>query len=176
MPDQHNKRAHRVAQLLKNELSALTVRGLRDPRVGLVTITDVRLSDDLRAAQVYVSVLGDEAARKASLAGLTAASGYLRHEVTHACQLRFAPTLHFHYDDTLAKAQRLDALLGAAARGEPELPEGVQEAQMPEVDTGRQVRTLAGPSAPPSAVAPRRRVGGKRGARSSKVRRGARRG
>lgn len=156
--DMHHKRAHRVAQLLKHELSALTVNGLRDPRVGLVTITEVRLSDDLRSAQVFVSVLGDEAARKATLAGLTAAAGFLRHEATHNLQLRFAPTLHFHYDDSLARAQRLDALLGAAARGEVETPVAGDGGEMPPVDTGRQQRTLAGPPAPPDEKPAQRRL------------------
>lgn len=156
MSDLHNKRAHRVAQLLKNELSALTVRGLRDPRVGLVTITDVRLTDDLRTAQVFVSVLGDDEARKASLAGLAAAAGYLRHAVTHSLQLRFAPVLYFRYDDTLARAQRLDDLFGAAARGEAK-PSETEAPAMPPAQTGRELRTLAGPLAPPSAPAPKKR-------------------
>lgn len=176
MADPYLKRAHRVAQLLKNELSALTVRGLRDPRVGLVTITDVKLSDDLRSAKVYVSVLGDEAARKASLAGLTAAAGFLRHEVTHGLQLRFAPTLSFHYDDTLATAQRLDALLGAAARGEPELVAEVAQPEMPPVDTGRQVRPLVDPPAPASKTKLRGRPGAKRSSSRSTARRGPKRG
>lgn len=128
-----HKRPQRIAQLLHKALSALTVAGLRDPRIGLVTITEVRCTDDLKHAQVFVSVLGDEAARVATLRGLSAAAGYLKREVTLRLSLRFAPNLHFSYDDSLARAQRLDELLHAAARGEHEVPAAAPEAAMPPV-------------------------------------------
>ena len=128
-----HKRPQRIAQLLHKELSALTVAGLRDPRIGLVTITEVRCTDDLKNAQVFVSVLGDEAACVATLRGLAAAAGYLKREMTLRLALRFAPNLHFSYDDSLARAQRLDELLHAAARGEHEVPTPAADMAMPPV-------------------------------------------
>jgi ribosome-binding factor A len=90
---------------------------LKDPRVGFVTVTDVRTSADLRHARVYVSVLGDtgrpsEAAqREATLAGLSSAHGYLQSRIASELRLKRTPTLEFSYDDTTDRALRVDALL-----------------------------------------------------------------
>jgi ribosome-binding factor A len=128
--DTATKRPQRIAQLLHKELSALTVAGLRDPRIGLVTITEVRCTDDLKNAHVFVSVLGDER-------GLSAAAGFLRREITQRLDLRFAPTLHFTYDESLARAQRVDELLYAVHRGEHETPAPAPAAEMPAVSLDR---------------------------------------
>lgn len=137
MSDTATKRPQRIAQLLHKELSALTVAGLRDPRIGLVTITEVRCTDDLKNAHVFVSVLGDERARTETLRGLTAAAGFLRREITQRLDLRFAPTLHFTYDESLARAQRVDELLHAVHRGEHETPAPAPAAEMPAVSLDR---------------------------------------
>lgn len=137
MTDISHKRPQRVAQLLHKELSALTVDGLRDPRIGLVTITEVRLTDDLKNAQVFVSVLGDKAVQTETLRGLSKAAGFLKREITHRLGLRFAPNLHFSYDDSLARAQRLDELLHAAARGEHDVPAPSPELDMPAIALDR---------------------------------------
>jgi len=90
---------------------------LKDPRVGFVTVTDVRTSADLRHARVYVSVLGDrggpsaEDQREATLDGLRSAHGYLQGRVASELRLKRTPTLEFVYDDTTDRALRVDALL-----------------------------------------------------------------
>jgi ribosome-binding factor A len=90
---------------------------LKDPRVGFVTVTDVRTSADLRHARVYVSVLGDAGApslpeqREATLAGLASAQGYLQGRIAGELRLKRTPTLEFSYDDTTDRALRVDALI-----------------------------------------------------------------
>jgi ribosome-binding factor A len=90
---------------------------LKDPRVGFVTVTDVRTSADLSHARVYVSVLGDEPEREATLDGLRSAHGYLQRRVASELRLKRTPTLAFHYDDTTDKALRIDALIDDARPG-----------------------------------------------------------
>jgi ribosome-binding factor A len=145
----------------------LLARGVKDPRVGFVTITEVRLPGDLRQATVYVSILGDPEQQQSSLRGLRAAAGYLRREVGRSLKMRYNPELRFVTDSTLEKARRLDALLAAAAAGNvdtpvTELPPG----PLPAAHTGREM-PLPEVFAPPlSAKLP--------ASRSSAARRGRR--
>lgn len=138
MVDLANKRSHRVAQLIQEELARLLVNGLKDPRVGFVTVTHVHLTPDLRNAQVHVSLFGQAQDRQASLTGLRAASGFLRRELGHSLKLRVVPEITFVQDDSLDYAQRVDVLLHAAARGEHDVPAATapQEA-LPEAHTAR---------------------------------------
>ena len=101
----HN-RPERVAHLLQQRLAELFARGLKDPRLGLVTITGVKISPDLREARVYWTVHGDEEVRKATAKGLSAARGYLRHELT-TLGLRVLPDLHFTYDEAIDRGDRI---------------------------------------------------------------------
>jgi len=84
---------------------------LKDPRVGFVTVTDVRTSADLSHARVYVSVLGDAERREATMAGLRSAHGFLQRKVASELHLKRTPTLELHYDDTTDRALRVDALI-----------------------------------------------------------------
>ena len=90
---------------------------LKDPRVGFVTVTDVRTSPDLRHARVYVSVLGeggapsDEERREASLEGLRSAHGFLQGRVAAELRMKRTPTLEFVYDDTTDRALRVEEIL-----------------------------------------------------------------
>lgn len=170
--DVSHKRPQRVAQLLHKELSTLTASGLRDPRIGLVTITEVRLTDDLKNAQVFVSVLGDADLQKETLRGLTKAAGFLKREITHRLGLRFAPSLHFSYDDSLARAQRLDELLHAAARGEHEVPEPAPAVHMPKIGLDR-MSPQAVPPPPTSGVKPTGRRSKTRPGKGTKSRSGS---
>jgi ribosome-binding factor A len=105
------KRAERVAQLIKEEISRLILRSVKDPRIGLVTVTHVSLSDDLRHAKVYISLpRGDEAQRREALLGMKSAAGFLRGELTRRLQLRYAPALAFHLDDSLERGLQLAEL------------------------------------------------------------------
>jgi len=101
----------RVDEAIRQVIGAAVAIELRDPRVGFVTVTDVRTSADLSHARVYVSVLGDEQQRQASMAGLESAHGYLQRRIASEMHLKRTPTLTFAYDDTTDRAIRVDALL-----------------------------------------------------------------
>jgi ribosome-binding factor A len=104
-------RMRRVDEAVREVLSDAVAKDLKDPRVGFVTVTDVRTSPDLRHARVYVSVLGTAEEREASLAGLRSAHGYLQGRVGAELRLKHTPQLEFLYDDTAERAQRLERLL-----------------------------------------------------------------
>jgi len=105
------RRADRVADSVRAEVADLILRELKDPRIGMVTITEVDMTDDLKHARIYFSVVGDEEARKKSLLGLQSAAGFLRREVGRRLKLRYAPELIFRLDSVPERAQRLAALL-----------------------------------------------------------------
>jgi len=85
---------------------------LKDPRLaGLVTVTEVRVSADLKQARIYVSVMGTQAEQTSALQGLAAAAGYVRHELTERLQMRRAPEVHFVLDHTEEYGQRIEELL-----------------------------------------------------------------
>ena len=104
-------RMRRVDESVREVLSDAIARGLKDPRVGFVTVTDVKTSPDLRHARVFVSVLGEDKVRRRSIAGLESAHGYLQRRVASELRLKNTPTLQFDHDDTAARAQRLEQLL-----------------------------------------------------------------
>jgi len=104
-------RMRRVDEAIRQVIGAAVAIELRDPRVGFVSVTDVRTSADLSHARVYVSVLGDEQQRQASMAGLESAHGYLQRRIASEMHLKRTPTLTFAYDDTTDRAMRVDALL-----------------------------------------------------------------
>jgi ribosome-binding factor A len=103
-------RMRRVDEAMREVLSD-ALSHLKDPRVGFVTVTDVKTSPDLRHARVYVSVLADEQARAATLAGLESAHGFLQGRVAAELRLKRTPTLSFVDDDTARRASRLEQLL-----------------------------------------------------------------
>ena len=104
-------RAERVAELVKVELSNIMMTELRDPRVGFITITKVKMSSDLQHAKVYYSILGDEGERERTIAGLKQATGFLRRELGHRLRLRHCPTLSFHFDSSIEYGAHIDQLL-----------------------------------------------------------------
>ena len=101
----------RVDEAIREVLSDTLASGLKDPRIGFVTVTDVKTSPDLRRARVYVSVFGDAERRAASIAGLQSAHGLLQRRVAGELHLKRTPTLEFVYDDTLDRAMRVEQLL-----------------------------------------------------------------
>ena len=101
----------RVDEAVREVLSAVITQDLKDPRVGFVTVTGVDTSPDLRHATVFVSVLGDDARRADSLAGLQAASGYLQRRVADELRLKNTPTIVFSYDDSVDRGMRISELL-----------------------------------------------------------------
>lgn len=104
-------RMRRVDEAVRAVLSDAITQELKDPRVGFVTVTAVKTSPDLRHARVYVSVLGDEEARAASLDGLASAHGFLQRRIASELRLKHTPTLDFAYDDTVERGIRLSQLL-----------------------------------------------------------------
>ncbi|HVW19431.1 MAG TPA: 30S ribosome-binding factor RbfA [Solirubrobacteraceae bacterium] len=101
----------RVDEAMREVLSDAVAHDLKDPRIGFVTVTAVETSPDLRHARVFVSVLGDEAERRASLAGLSSAHGILQRRVADELRLKNTPQLDFIEDDTARRAARVDWLL-----------------------------------------------------------------
>jgi ribosome-binding factor A len=101
----------RLAEEIREEVATLIGRGLKDPRIGFVTVTRVGLSPDLRTAHVNVGVLGDEAQRAKTLAGLKQAAGFLRRELGRRIRMRHTPELVFHYDEGLDATDRVARLL-----------------------------------------------------------------
>ncbi len=112
----------RVDEAIREVIGDAVAGELKDPRVGFVTVTDVRTSADLRHARVYVSVLGeqghssDEEQRAATLAGLESAHGFLQGCIARELRLKRTPTLEFNYDHTTDKAMRVEELLDRAGR------------------------------------------------------------
>lgn len=104
-------RMRRVDEAVRAVLSDVITQEIKDPRVGFVTVTAVKTSPDLRHARVYVSVLGDEATRADSLAGLDSAHGFLQRRIASELRLKHTPSLAFEYDDTVDRGMRMTELL-----------------------------------------------------------------
>ena len=105
------KRADRVADLIKIEISNLLLKQVRDPRIGLVTITGVKVTDDLRTARVFFVELGKDQCSEEVQAGLGKAAGFLRRELGRRLQLRCVPELLFAYDPSFAYGNRIERLI-----------------------------------------------------------------
>ena len=104
-------RTDRVSDLIKDEISRLLLREVRDPRVGFVTITGASVSPDLKAVRIYVSVLAEPAARQESLKALNTAAGFFRRALFKNLSLRFAPAVSFHLDESLDRGDRIERVL-----------------------------------------------------------------
>ena len=112
------KRLERVNQLMKEEISRLVQRELKDPRLGFVTITEVDVTPDLRQAKVYVSVLGAEDKWVASFKALESARGFIWSALRKNLDLRVTPQLLFRPDRSMEHAARMSALLAGLHAGE----------------------------------------------------------
>jgi ribosome-binding factor A len=110
-------RIERLNETIKEVLSELVLGQIKDPRVGFVTITAVRVSGDLSVAKVHYSVMGDETVRKETHDGLVSARAFLRKAIGNELKMRTAPELRFVYDDSLDRAMAIeDALRREEAR------------------------------------------------------------
>lgn len=105
------QRAHKVAEAIQKEISTLIIKGLKDPRVGFVTITAVDASSDLSLAKVFYTVIGDEKARSETAAGLKSAIPFIRREIGKQLRLRIVPELVFHYDSSIDYGHHIESLL-----------------------------------------------------------------
>jgi ribosome-binding factor A len=104
-------RAERAADIIKEEIAQIVGYELEDPRVSLVTVTEVRLSDDRRAAKVYVTVAGDENEHQAAMAALRKAAPYVRKQLGLSLNLPRTPEIHFVRDRVEEDGERVDQLL-----------------------------------------------------------------
>jgi ribosome-binding factor A len=104
-------RMRRVNEAVREVVSARIAEGLRDPRIGFVTVTAVETSPDLRHARVWVSVLGSEEERAASLEGLESAHGVLQQAVAGELRMKRTPTLQFVFDESIERGMRITELL-----------------------------------------------------------------
>ncbi len=104
-------RPRRVAELVREEIAQLIVKGLKDPRIGFVSVMSVRMSPDLKYANVYVSLYGTESEKKSSLVGLQRSATWLRGVVARNLKLRFAPEIRFFPDDTLDRVFHLEDVI-----------------------------------------------------------------
>jgi ribosome-binding factor A len=109
------QRMRRVDEAMRQVLGDVLAQDLKDPRIGFVTVTDVKTSPDLRHARVYVSVLGDPGAQEATLDGLRSAHGFLQGRVAGELRLKRTPELRFELDHTAARAARLERLIDEQA-------------------------------------------------------------
>lgn len=105
------RRAERVAELIKREVSKMFLEDFKNPEVGFVTVTDVDLTDDLKLARIFVSIYGPPEKQKQSLEIIQKSTPFFRKEVAQRIQLRFAPELRFEYDPSVEKATRVFELL-----------------------------------------------------------------
>ncbi len=117
MPD-HQARVRRLADRIKQIVAELLERRIKDPRLGFVTVTDVRLTNDMREATIFYTVLGEEVDREATAAALESAKGHLRTEVGRITGVRFAPSLTFVPDALPTTAAHIDDLLKQAAESD----------------------------------------------------------
>jgi ribosome-binding factor A len=104
-------RMRRVNEAVREVVSARIAGGLRDPRIGFVTVTAVETSPDLRQARVYVSVLGSDDERTATLAGLESAHGVIQQAVASELRMKRTPTLQFVFDESIDRGMRITELL-----------------------------------------------------------------
>lgn len=110
------KRADRVADLIQCEISDILLRQVRDPRIHAVTITGVKVTDDLRMAKIYFVELAQDTIHAQTLAGLEKATGFMRRELGRRLQLRCVPDLIFRADASFAYGNRIERLLAEIKR------------------------------------------------------------
>ncbi|QYJ05549.1 30S ribosome-binding factor RbfA [Nocardioides panacisoli] len=107
-------RVRKVADRIQVIVAELLERRIKDPRLGFVTVTDVRLTGDTQQATVYYTVLGEDADQEATAAALASARGMIRSEVSRQLGMRHAPTVDFEYDGVPANARHVDEVLARA--------------------------------------------------------------
>lgn len=122
-------RARKVADRIHQVVAQMLDTRIKDPRLGFVTVTDVRVTGDLQHASVFYTVLGDDEARTGTAAALASATGLIRSEVGKQLGVRLTPTLEFHLDAVPETAAHLDAALLEAARRDAEVSQLAATAQ-----------------------------------------------
>ena len=113
MPKDYS-RTRRVGEQIQREIAQLVQQEIKDPRLGLVTISAVKLSRDMSHANIFFTVLDEEHPVEETLKVLEGAAGFLRHELAKRMQLRIIPHIHFKYDESIAYGNELSALINKA--------------------------------------------------------------
>jgi ribosome-binding factor A len=117
------RRPDRVAEAIREEVATFLAEGVKDPRItGLVTVTGVDVTRDLRHAHVYVSIMGSEEEKRVTQEGLASLAGHLRSRLGRVLRLRVAPEIDFRDDPSVARAARIETLL-ARLKDEPAEPD-----------------------------------------------------
>ncbi len=106
-----DKRVRRFSELLKQEISKIILREVKDPRIGFVSLTDVEVSGDLKHAKIYVSVYGSEQEKKETMKGLEKAQGFIRRLVGERITTYHTPELLFRYDDSIEHGVYISKLI-----------------------------------------------------------------
>ena len=104
-------RIEKLQELIKQEMSKMLLREIKDPRIGFVTVTEVEMTGDLREAKIYVSIMGGEEKIKESLEGLQSALGFIRREIGQRVRLRFTPEISFALDTSLDYSEHIQKIL-----------------------------------------------------------------
>ncbi len=104
-------RVEKLQELIKQEMSKMLLREIKDPRIGFVTVTDVEVTGDLREAKIYVSIMGGEEQIQSSLEGLHSALGFIRREIGRRIRLRFTPEISFALDNSLDYGEHIQKIL-----------------------------------------------------------------
>jgi ribosome-binding factor A len=113
-----SRRAERVAEGIREEVARFLSTDAKDPRIqGLVTVTAVDVTPDLRSARIFVSIMGTEEEKRSTLEGLDSLAGYLRGTLARSLRLRFAPELSFRVDPSVERAARIETLLSRIKDG-----------------------------------------------------------
>jgi ribosome-binding factor A len=112
------KRSEKVAEAIHELISELIVKGLKDPRIGFVTVTGVKMTEDLHLATVYFTVIGSDSEKKATEQGLNSAKGFIRKEMGKSLHMRYTPDLVFRYDESIEYGNRIESILKELSAGE----------------------------------------------------------
>jgi ribosome-binding factor A len=117
------KRSEKVAALIHKEVSDMLVRTVKDPRVGLITITRVKVTEDCRSARIYFSVPGADDERERSIQGLRSATGYIRRELARRINLRYTPQITFEFDPSIEYSIHIGEVLQSLQKEREESPD-----------------------------------------------------
>lgn len=104
-------RPARIGDQIREEISLLLLRSVKDPGVGFVTLTFVKVSADLQVARVYYTALGDDKAKRETTRALERATPFLRRQVSQRLRLRRSPELYFQYDESIERGERIELLI-----------------------------------------------------------------
>lgn len=116
-------RSRRIAQQIQRELAEVVRLELKDPRVGMITLTDVEVTPDYAHAKIYFTLLGDAGRAEEAAEGLRHASGFLRTQLAHRLKLRTVPQLQFVYDSSIERGVNLSRLIDEAVASDKQPPE-----------------------------------------------------